>query len=90
VAHRWAWQPFGTARTDVGSTPAPVFGYGGEQNDAETGLVNLRARYGACPDAGGDPSIGRFLSRDSIPGVMAVPRCWGAALRDPERTGRPS
>jgi RHS repeat-associated protein len=48
---------------------ASPFGYGGEQRDDETGLVNLRSRYY-------DPALGRFLSRDSLPGVTTLPQSW--------------
>jgi RHS repeat-associated protein len=37
--------------------------YGGQQADPNTGLYNLRARYY-------DPSLGAFLSRDPVEGVM--------------------
>jgi RHS repeat-associated protein len=68
LAHRWEWEPFGRARADTGNTAA-AFSFSGEQRDDETGLINLRARYY-------DPGIGRFLSRDSIPGVMTLPQSW--------------
>jgi RHS repeat-associated protein len=68
LAHRWEWEPFGRARAESGSTAA-AFGYGGEQRDDETGLINLRARYY-------DPGIGRFLSRDTLPGALTVPQSW--------------
>jgi RHS repeat-associated protein len=41
------------------STTGSVFGFTGEQMDAETGFVFLRARYL-------DPRTGRFLSRDTV------------------------
>lgn len=43
-----------------------AFGYDGEQTDADTGLVNLRARWY-------DPANGRFLSVDPYPGVSRAP-----------------
>ena len=42
------------------------FGYAGEMWDSEAGLQYLRARYY-------DPEIGRFLTRDSITGVIENP-----------------
>ncbi len=68
LARRWEWEPFGTARAESGTAQAR-FGYGGEERDDETGLVNLRARYY-------DPAIGRFLSRDSLPGAATLPQSW--------------
>lgn len=68
LARRWEWEPFGTARAESGTTQAR-FGYGGEERDDETGLVNLRARYY-------DPAIGRFLSRDSLAGAATLPQSW--------------
>jgi RHS repeat-associated protein len=48
---------FGGTRAQSGT--AGVFGWTGEQQDAETGLTYLRARYYA-------PGSGRFLSRDTV------------------------
>jgi RHS repeat-associated protein len=42
------------------------FGYTGEQEDAESGLVYLRARYM-------DPGTGRFLTTDPVPGFQLSP-----------------
>ena len=52
--------PFGLDAGHQGPSPQP-FGYTGQQVDAETGLVYLRARYY-------DPGLGRFLQRDPYPG----------------------
>jgi RHS repeat-associated protein len=41
------------------STTGSIFGFTGEQMDAETGFVYLRARYF-------DPRTGRFVSRDTV------------------------
>lgn len=43
------------------------FAYNGEAYDAETGLIYLRARYY-------DPGLGRFLSRDELPGAPGSPK----------------
>jgi RHS repeat-associated protein len=63
----------GAYRTDefgqvLTSSPdnAQPFGYAGEQFDAETGFVYLRARMY-------DPATGRFLSRDPFPGFATSP-----------------
>jgi RHS repeat-associated protein len=58
------YDAFGAARAQTGiSLP---FGYTGEQEDAESGLVYLRARYL-------DPSSGRFISEDPVAGGLAEP-----------------
>ena len=59
----YRYDPYGGARP--GSTRAPLIGYAGEWADA-TETINLRARAY-------DPSIGRFLSRDSFAGFLAEP-----------------
>ena len=46
-------------------TASQPFGFAGQQQDP-TGLVYLRARYYA-------PALGRFMSRDPLPGNLAVP-----------------
>ena len=48
---------FGAVRSQSGASS--TFGYTGEQTDAATGLVYLRARYLS-------PALGRFLSADSV------------------------
>jgi RHS repeat-associated protein len=58
------YDAFGGARSTTGITLP--FGYTGEQEDAESGLVYLQARYL-------DPSSGRFLTRDPLPGAAAAP-----------------
>jgi RHS repeat-associated protein len=58
------YDAFGAARGTTGvSLP---FGYTAEQEDAESGLVYLRARYL-------DPSTGRFLTIDLFPGIQVNP-----------------
>jgi RHS repeat-associated protein len=64
-----AYDAFGNTRSHTGE--ATIFGYAGQQTDP-TGLQYLRARYL-------DPSIGRFISPDSIqpsgPGTQGYNRC---------------
>jgi len=50
------YDAFGAVRTSAGT--GSVFGYTGEQSDAETGYTYLRARYL-------NPTVGRFTSADS-------------------------
>lgn len=58
------YDAFGAARGQTG-TQLP-FSYTGEQVDAESGLVYLRARYM-------DPSSGRFVTRDPRLGTLSEP-----------------
>ena len=54
--------PFGLPTRAQGTSSQP-FGYTGEQRDAETGFVYLRARYY-------DPGLERFLQRDPLAGRL--------------------
>ena len=56
---------FGLPTATTGTTSQP-FGFTGEPRDA-TGLLYLRARYY-------DPSLGRFISRDTWSGSLAAPQ----------------
>lgn len=56
---------FGLPTRSQGPSAQP-FGFAGEQRDAETGLVYLRARYY-------DPGLGRFLQRDPLAGRLTRP-----------------
>lgn len=58
TANRYSYDAFGQPRVQEGVFRNP-YQFTGQQVDAETGLVYLRARYY-------DPSIGRFLSRDPV------------------------
>jgi RHS repeat-associated protein len=64
------YDAFGAQRAATGTQYR--LGYTGEQLDAETGFVYLRARYY-------DPAQGRFLTRDTVqpnaPGTQARHRC---------------
>jgi RHS repeat-associated protein len=78
-------RPFGAPLWQVGSGRSG-FGYTGEQVDASTGLVFLRARYY-------DPLTGRFLSRDPFPGYAAIPALqhpYVYALNNPLRYTDPN
>src|SRR5205085_1454564 len=59
------YDPFGNVHSQS-EIAGHFFGFAGEQRDAETGLVYLRARYY-------DPAIGRFLQRDSEAGDTKNP-----------------
>ncbi|MFN0070148.1 MAG: RHS repeat-associated core domain-containing protein, partial [Chloroflexota bacterium] len=56
---------FGVSKLLRGANPARLQ-YTGEPRDAETGFVYLRARMY-------DPSVGRFLQRDPLPGLPRAP-----------------
>ncbi|MBC7250155.1 MAG: PKD domain-containing protein [Anaerolineae bacterium] len=60
------YTPFGVLLWYEGSA-ASAYGYTGEQEDASTGLVFLRARYY-------DPRTGRFISKDPFPGYVREPQ----------------
>jgi len=53
------------SHSGLAGTRSP-FRYTGESLDAETGLYYLRARYY-------DPTIGRFISKDQLPGLAIAP-----------------
>ena len=61
-----SYGPFGGLTEQTGSGTSG-FGYTGEQEDASTGLVFLRARYY-------DPSVGVFVSKDPFPGHLLRPQ----------------
>ena len=85
ASKRWEYDPFGVLRTQSG-TASSDFQYAGEQKDAETGLINLRARYY-------EPSLGRFISRDSVGGRPGFPQTFNRfayALNNPIRHLDPS
>ena len=66
VVARYESDEFGVPTSTTGSSSQP-FGYTGEQRDAATGLVYLRARM---YEAG----AGRFLQRDAWPGALTLPQ----------------
>ncbi|HLA82526.1 MAG TPA: RHS repeat-associated core domain-containing protein, partial [Thermoleophilia bacterium] len=76
----YAYDPFGTLKSATGSWPND-FRFTGQQLDQATGLYYLRARYY-------DPALGRFVSRDPIPGKVTDPRTlnpYGYAYGNPAR-----
>ncbi len=65
VVKSYTYDAFGVEK-NINDSDANPFRYCGEYFDAETGTIYLRARYY-------DPSIGRFISRDSIAGDIDDP-----------------
>ncbi len=64
VVASYRFSPFGAPMGESGGEP---YGYTGEQWDASTGLVYLRARYY-------DPGVGRFVSKDQWGGHEQKPQ----------------
>ena len=62
----YAYDAFGAVRASTGSSDNPWL-FTGEQQDADSGLYYLRARYY-------DPATGRFLQVDPFPGFLHEPR----------------
>jgi RHS repeat-associated protein len=58
------YEPYGKLLAQTGSS-GTTYGFTGEQYDAATGLVYLRARYY-------NPSLKLFLSRDPFPGYATL------------------
>ena len=84
VAGRQQYDAYGASRSQSGAQLP--FGFTGEQQDPESGLVYLRARYL-------DPATGRFLSRDTFGGVGGDPQSlnrFGYAEGDPVANTDPS
>jgi RHS repeat-associated protein len=68
LSDQYNYTAFGETRIQTGSS-VQLYGYTGQQGDAETGLYYLRARYYA-------PGMGRFLSRDPAALNPKDPREW--------------
>jgi len=66
LVNSYEYDVFGEAATKTESIDN-VYTYNGEQRDPETGLIFLRHRYY-------DPIIGRFLTRDALPGSHMLPQ----------------
>ena len=64
VTVSYRFDPFGVPLGTSGGQP---YGYAGEQWDAATGLIYLRARWY-------NPALGRFLTRDPFPGLATLPQ----------------
>lgn len=77
VVDSYRYGAFGTVRAT--GTVANPFTYVGARSDSTTGLVYLSARYL-------DPTIGRFISEDPVPGAALYPY----ALDDPTDLSDPS
>ncbi len=74
----YTYDAFGAPTHSPGSSTNP-FQFTGQQRDADSSLQYLRARYY-------DPSTGRFLSKDPLPGVPGVSGTqnrYAYALNDP-------
>lgn len=65
VVKAYTYDAFGVEQ-NIDDSDANAFRYCGEYYDAEIGTIYLRARYY-------DPTIGRFISRDSFAGENEVP-----------------
>ena len=66
LARSFNYDAFGALIDAVGIATQP-YQYNGEEVDAETGLIHLRHRYY-------DPTLGRFLTRDTFPGWTRQPK----------------
>ena len=85
VTRLQSYDPFGTLNQQSGPG-ASGFGYTGEQEDANTGLVFLRARFY-------DPGVGRFVSKDPWSGSMLRPQTqngWAYVSNNPINQTDPS
>ncbi|MCA9978119.1 MAG: RHS repeat-associated core domain-containing protein, partial [Anaerolineales bacterium] len=65
VIYSITYDPYGRLLAQTGSS-GTTYGFTGEQEDAATGLMYLRARYY-------NPALKVFLSRDPFPGHIALP-----------------
>jgi len=77
------YDPYGN---EVTPSTTSNYAFQGYEKDRETNLTYLRARYY-------DPTIGRFISKDPVPGVMNVPESqngYSYAHNDPINLTDPS
>lgn len=68
LAEVYGYDGFGKPKGNSGENE---FLFDGERFDAEASLIYLRARFY-------DPEVGRFLSRDPVPGAIELPRTLNA------------
>jgi RHS repeat-associated protein len=66
ITAQYDYDVFGEIKSSSGISSSE-FQFAGQQDDSETGLIYLRARYY-------DPSVGRFTSRDPVPGFDSDPQ----------------
>jgi RHS repeat-associated protein len=66
IVQSYTYAPFGELLAAQG-TRSSALQYTGEQNDLDTGLIYLRARWY-------DPATGRFTTRDPFPGFAVLPQ----------------
>jgi len=79
------YDPFGNWRAAVGQANIHML-YQGQQQDPESSLYYLRARYY-------DPLIGRFISKDPVKGSLTLPQSqnpYAYALNNPINLSDPS
>jgi RHS repeat-associated protein len=74
------YDPYGNVTATVGSFSTP-FGYAGQVTDAQSGLIDLRARYY-------DPGTGQFLSRDPV--AALTQDAYGYTDGDPLNSSDPT
>jgi RHS repeat-associated protein len=65
VVSSYSYDAFGNITSKTGTLTTP-YTYTGREHDAESGLYYYRARYY-------DPTIGRFLQPDPVPGYLVIP-----------------
>ena len=68
VAATFAYDAFGNLKNKTGTAATPLR-WGGQYQDADTGLYYLRARYY-------DPATGQFLTRDPIASITQEPYAY--------------
>ena len=82
---QYDYDPFGNIRASIGASNTN-YRFSSEQLDSESGMYFLRARYY-------DPSIGRFITRDPVKGLLTNPQSqnpYAYALNNPVNLSDPS
>jgi RHS repeat-associated protein len=85
LTDRYDYDAFGNVLSHTGTTPNQYL-FDGQELDANLGFYNLRARYY-------DSSAGRFIARDSHPGIISEPASlhpYIYAYNDPVNKSDPS